>query len=76
VRGRGLFAGIELDPQHADAHELAVALLEHGVLSKDTHSTVLRLAPPLIISEEELLWGMARIDEVLNNFSRRPRLVA
>lgn len=76
VRGRGLFAGIELDPQHADAHELAVALLEHGVLSKDTHSTVLRLAPPLVISEEELLWGMTRIDEVLNNFSRRPRLVA
>ncbi len=53
-----------------------MALLEHGVLTKDTHSTVLRLAPPLVISEEELLWGMARINEVLNNFRSRPRLVA
>ena len=76
VRGRGLFAGIEVNPQQADAYELAVALLEHGVLTKDTHSTVLRFTPPLVINEEELLWGMARINEVLNNFSSRPRLAA
>ena len=76
VRGRGLFAGIEVDPQQADARQLAEALLGYGVLTKDTHSTVLRLAPPLVINEEELNWGLARIAEVLNNFSGRPRLAA
>lgn len=68
VRGRGLFAGIEisrLDPLRADAHRLAEALAARGVLTKDTHGTVLRLAPPLIITQDELAWGLARIDEVL-----------
>lgn len=60
----------------ADARKLAEALLEKGVLTKDTHSTVLRLAPPLVISEEELKWGLERIAEVLNNFSSRPRQAA
>jgi ornithine--oxo-acid transaminase len=66
VRGRGLFAGIELDPTHADAHLLAEAMAAHGVLTKDTHATVLRLAPPLIITQDEQAWGLARIDEVLD----------
>lgn len=76
VRGRGLFAGIELDPQRADAAEVARELLANGVLTKDTHGTVLRLAPPLVISEEELEWGLARIAGVLHNIDGRPRLVA
>ncbi len=71
VRGRGLFAGIELDPGAADAHLLAEALAAHGVLSKDTHATVLRLAPPLIITQDELAWGLARIDEVFSEAGRR-----
>jgi ornithine--oxo-acid transaminase len=66
VRGRGLFAGIELDPSRADAHLLAEAMAANGVLTKDTHGTVLRLAPPLIITQDELAWGLARIDEVLD----------
>lgn len=76
VRGRGLFAGIELDPLQTDAREVAEALLKKGVLTKDTHGTVLRLAPPLVISEEELMWGLERIADVLNNFHSRPRLAA
>lgn len=76
VRGRGLFAGIEVDPKQVDARQVAEALLGHGVLTKDTHSTVLRLAPPLIISKDELNWGLARVAEVLSNFSSRPRLAA
>jgi len=71
VRGRGLFAGIELDPARADAHLLAEALAARGVLTKDTHGTVLRLAPPLIITQDELAWGLARIDEVLANAGKR-----
>jgi ornithine--oxo-acid transaminase len=76
VRGRGLFAGIELDCQRVDAAEVVLALLDNGVLTRDTHGTVLRLAPPLVITEEELEWGLERIAGVLKNFSGRPRLVA
>ncbi len=65
VRGRGLFAGIDLDPARADARRVAEALAARGVLTKDTHGTVLRLAPPLIVTRDELAWGLARIDEVL-----------
>lgn len=76
VRGRGLFAGIELDPDLANARQLAEALLAQGVLTKDTHSTVLRLAPPLIIRRDELEWGLARIAETLEKYSCQPRLAA
>ena len=71
VRGRGLFAGIELDPALTDAHLLAEAMAARGVLTKDTHGTVLRLAPPLTITQDELAWGLARIEGVLNDVSRR-----
>ena len=71
VRGRGLFAGIEVDAALTDARSLAEALLAHGVLSKDTHGTVLRIAPPLTISEEELAWGLERIAEVFADAGRR-----
>jgi len=76
VRGRGLFADIELDPQQGDARALAEALLGYGVLTKGTHNTVLRLAPPLIISREELEWGVGRIAEALDEFRHRPQLAA
>jgi ornithine--oxo-acid transaminase len=64
VRGRGLFAGIEVDATLTDARSLAEALARRGVLTKDTHGTVLRIAPPLTITAEELDWGLERIAEV------------
>jgi ornithine--oxo-acid transaminase len=64
VRGRGLLAGIELIHQ-TDAHSLALALLERGVLTRETHGTVLRLAPPLVISRSELDWGLEQIADML-----------
>lgn len=64
VRGRGLLAGIELNAQ-IDAHSLALALLERGVLTRETHGTVLRLAPPLVISRQELDWGLEQIADTL-----------
>ncbi len=70
VRGRGLFAGIDLDPRLVSAHVVAERLLAHGVLSKDTHGTVLRLAPPLVISEDDLEWGLDRIAETLDEVQR------
>jgi ornithine aminotransferase len=51
VRGRGLWVGVDVDPAHASARELVEALAEGGVLSKETHETVIRFAPPLTISK-------------------------
>ena len=65
LRGRGLLIGIEVDPSAGTARELALALLANGVLAKDTHRYVLRLAPPLIIEETEIDWLLARLAEVL-----------
>lgn len=76
VRGRGLFAAIEVNPAHADARLLAEALAARGVLTKDTHGTVLRLAPPLTITRDELAWGLARIDEVFADAGKQVRRAA
>ncbi len=64
VRGRGLWVGVEVDPNVVSARAVCDALLENGVLSKDTHGTVLRFAPPLTISRDEIAWGMERIERV------------
>ncbi len=65
VRGRGLFVGIVLKPQAGGARRFCEALKELGVLAKDTHGNVIRLAPPLVITQEELDWALERIEEVL-----------
>lgn len=65
VRGKGLFAGIEIDPRYGDARRVCEMLLGRGVLSKETHETVIRLAPPLVISEEDLDWALDRIAETI-----------
>lgn len=62
VRGKGLLIGVELD---GPARVFAEALREQGILAKETHHTVLRFAPPLIISKEEIDWAMERIEPVL-----------
>ena len=54
IRGKGLLIGIEIDASRFDARELCLKLLENGLLTKDTHHTVIRLAPPLIITKEQL----------------------
>lgn len=68
IRGRGLLVGIELDPQRADAHEVCLKLLERGVLSKDTHGTVIRIAPPLVITQDELDAGVDVLMAVLAGY--------
>jgi len=67
VRGRGLWAGIQLTERARPARRSAERLLERGVLAKDTHESTLRLAPPLVISKEELDWGLERIIPVLGS---------
>ncbi len=54
VRGRGLFIGLEINPALATARSVCERLLQRGILSKETHSTVVRLAPPLVITKEQL----------------------
>jgi ornithine--oxo-acid transaminase len=66
VRGRGLWVGAEIDPKIAGAREACERLLAKGVLSKETHQTVVRLAPPLVIAPEELDWALDRFTEVLH----------
>lgn len=65
VRGRGLFIGIEIDPELASAREICLRLMARGLLSKETHEVVVRLAPPLAIDRELLAWAVAQIREVL-----------
>jgi len=64
-RGKGLLVGIVLKPEAGGARRFCEALKERGVLTKDTHGTVIRLAPPLVITKEELDWMLERIAEVL-----------
>jgi ornithine--oxo-acid transaminase len=65
VRGRGLWAGIVLKPQAGGARRFCEALMERGLLCKETRYNVIRIAPPLTITQEELDWGLERIAEVL-----------
>jgi ornithine--oxo-acid transaminase len=65
VRGRGLFIGIEIDPAVGTARAVCEALLKRGVLSKETHATVVRLAPPLVISREQVDWAVQQLREAL-----------
>ena len=70
VRGRGLFVGVEMDPASVTARAICEALMERGLLSKETHETVVRLAPPLIISRTEIDWAIAQFREVVGEFDR------
>jgi len=63
VRGRGLLVGIELT---GPARPYCERLMERGVLCKETHDFVIRLAPPLVISEEELRWMIEQVTAVLS----------
>ena len=65
VRGKGLFIGVEIEPSLGSARAVCEALMERGLLSKETHETVVRLAPPLVISKAELDWAVTQIREVI-----------
>jgi ornithine--oxo-acid transaminase len=68
VRGKGLLIGVELDSKRVTARKFVETLLKHGVLSKDTHGTVARFAPPLIVTREELDWAVERIVAALREY--------
>jgi ornithine--oxo-acid transaminase len=56
-----LFIGIEVDTRRVTAREVVDRLLARGILSKDTHGTVVRIAPPLNIAREDLAWAVGEI---------------
>jgi ornithine--oxo-acid transaminase len=69
VRGRGLLIGIELHPAAGGARRFCEELMREGLLCKETHDNVLRLAPPLIIREKDLNWALKRIKTVFRRLA-------
>ncbi len=65
VRGSGLWVGMEIDPKLCSARTVCERLMARGILSKETHETVVRFAPPLVISEEALDWAIDQVREVI-----------
>ncbi len=66
IRSRGLWAGIDLAHPGPTGRELAMRLIEHGVIAKDTHGHTIRFAPPLTTSEDDLRWGIDRLATALS----------
>ncbi|MBW1841174.1 MAG: ornithine--oxo-acid transaminase [Deltaproteobacteria bacterium] len=65
VRGKGLLIGVELLPEAGGARQYCEALMKQGLLCKETHENIIRFAPPLVITREEIDWAMERIEPVL-----------
>ncbi|QIG45682.1 ornithine--oxo-acid transaminase [Nocardioides anomalus] len=65
VRTRGLWAGVDIDPAIGTGREVCEALMARGVLAKDTHGSTIRLAPPLVVSPEDLSWGLDQLADVV-----------
>lgn len=65
VRGKGLLIGVELKPEVGGARRFCEALQDEGILCKETHKHVIRFAPPLVITREEIDWALDRIRRVL-----------
>ncbi len=65
VRGRGLLIAVELHPEAGGARRFCEALQHEGLLCKETHKTIIRFAPPLVIQRNEIDWAMERIEKVL-----------
>jgi ornithine--oxo-acid transaminase len=65
IRGRGLWIAIELNDEAGGARRFCEALQHEGLLCKETHHTVIRIAPPLVIERDEIDWALERIAKVL-----------
>ncbi|MFF4837653.1 ornithine--oxo-acid transaminase [Streptomyces sp. NPDC001315] len=65
VRGRGLWAGVDIAPAYGTGRAVSERLMDRGVLVKDTHGSTIRIAPPLVIGKEDLDWGLDQLRAVL-----------
>ncbi len=67
VRGKGLWIGMELNESEVNAKDLCLMLLNEGILCKETHKTVIRFAPPLMITKVQLDWAIKKITKVVRS---------
>jgi ornithine--oxo-acid transaminase len=65
VRGKGLMVGVEIKKESGTARPFCEALMERGILAKETHEQVVRFAPPLVVERADLEWALGHIAEVL-----------
>jgi ornithine--oxo-acid transaminase len=74
VRGRGLLNAIVINPTEdgRTAWDFCIALKEKGLLAKPTHGDIIRFAPPLVITEEQIFWALEKIQMVIKDFSSVP----
>ena len=70
VRGKGLFVGVEVRMDLTCARVVCERSLRHGILSKDTHESVVRFAPPLVITRDQIDWAANRLADVLDETGR------
>src|ERR1700688_2065873 len=69
VRGRGLMLAVELRPEAGDARRYCEALQGRGILAKDTHEHTIRIAPPLVITADQVDWALEAIETTFQDFS-------
>ena len=73
VRGRGLWIGVVIDPNYISGKELSKLLLNEGILCKETHETVIRFAPPLVVTKTEIEWAVDVIKTVITRIETNHR---
>ena len=66
IRGKGLLIGVELKPESGPARPFCEKLMERGMLCKETHESVIRFAPPLVIERQDIDWALGEIRQVLS----------
>ena len=71
VRGKGLWIGVVIDPNYVSGKNLSKLLLKEGILCKETHETVIRFAPPLVITKEEIEWALEIITAALTQIENK-----
>jgi ornithine--oxo-acid transaminase len=74
VRGKGLWIGVEFDPLQVWAREVCERLAARGILTKETHDTTVRFAPPLVISKPELEWAVGQFTQVVRELEKQRSL--
>ena len=67
VRGRGLMLAVELIPEAGGARPVIEKLKDRGLLAKDTHTDTLRIAPPLVITRDQVDWALEQLEAVLTS---------
>ncbi len=74
VRGKGLWIGVVIDPNYVSGKDLSKLLLKEGILCKETHETVIRFAPPLVITKEEIEWALEIITAALTQIENKANI--